>query len=66
VLIRHFLQLKQFGITIAENEMDKLQTIDDIIVEGDRVAVRFTMTGTYIGKTGRGQRFFRAFWDEAR
>jgi len=31
---------------------DAHSTIDDMIVEGDKVAVRLTMTGTYNGKTG--------------
>jgi len=31
---------------------DAISTIDDMIAEGDKVAVRLTMTGTYVGKTG--------------
>ena len=30
---------------------DAHSTIDDIVVEGDKVVTRLTMTGTYIGKT---------------
>jgi len=32
---------------------DAHSTIDDIIVEGDKVAMRLTMTGTYSGKLGK-------------
>lgn len=31
---------------------DNYSTIDDMIVEGDKVAMRLTMTGTYVGKVG--------------
>jgi predicted ester cyclase len=31
---------------------DAISTIDDMIAEGDKVAVRLTMTGTYVGKMG--------------
>lgn len=31
---------------------DAIITIDDMMAEGDKVAVRLTMTGTYVGKMG--------------
>jgi predicted ester cyclase len=47
--IRGLKELKQYVSSVYEAFPDSHRTIDDIIVEGDKAAVRFTATGTHTG-----------------
>jgi len=50
--IRGLKDFKQANDESFSEIPDAHSTIDDMIVEGDKVAVRLTMTGTYSGKMG--------------
>jgi predicted ester cyclase len=47
-----FKDFKQANEDSFDEMPDAYYTIDDMIAEGDKVAVRLTMTGTYVGKAG--------------
>jgi len=46
----NFEQTKQFTAASYKNVPDLNQTIEDIVAEGDKVVVRFTISGTHNGE----------------
>ena len=43
-------EYKQFELAFFKGFPDWIETIEDVIAEGDKVWVRFTATGTHMGK----------------
>jgi steroid delta-isomerase-like uncharacterized protein len=48
--VRGLKDFKQFNSEVFSAFPDNQFTIDDMVVEGDKVAIRYTMTGTHKGE----------------